>query len=394
MVFWAWNTWGMSSDVLPSGPGTGCTGRVLALCGETDRVERGVLEELVRRGWDVEAWVGPAAQGADGMGEAGGGIETFAFRRRFDLEAVRRIRARLDSRAPDVVLAFVSRALGPAIQAVKGHRTGLVAYRGTMGNLSRWNPWSRLTYLHPRVDRIFCVSQGVADDLGALGVPARKLAVIHKGHDPAWYTAGPRDALPCPAEACAVICLANLRPLKGVDHLVRAMAETPGHVHLLLVGEERYPGPRRLAEASPARERIHILGYRPDATALTGACDVSVMPSTRREGLPKAILEAMALGVPPVVTRMGGMAEVVQDGVNGLVVPPSDPQALAAAISRLAGAPDLRARLGQAARETLAGPLHLSRTVDRVEAMLRSVMTERRAASGTPTAPEPEASRD
>jgi glycosyltransferase involved in cell wall biosynthesis len=98
---------------------------------------------------------------------------------------------------------------------------------------------------------------------------------------------------------------------------------------------------------------VHALGYRTDAPEISAASDMVVLPTTKREGLSRAILEAMAYGRPAVVSDTGGNAELVADGESGFVVPPSDPQALAAAISSLAGDPELRERMGAAARQRI-----------------------------------------
>jgi len=78
-----------------------------------------------------------------------------------------------------------------------------------------------------------------------------------------------------------------------------------------------------------AAGRCHFLGHREDALAIVGACDATVLPAIKREGLPKTVIESMALGVVPIVTRTGGSPELLVDGESGLVVPPGDAAALA-----------------------------------------------------------------
>jgi glycosyltransferase involved in cell wall biosynthesis len=96
-------------------------------------------------------------------------------------------------------------------------------------------------------------------------------------------------------------------------------------------------------------DRVHLPGHRADARALLDAADVFVLPS-RHEGMPLALLEAMDAGLPVVATRVPGCTEVVVDGVTGLLVPPGNPPALAAAIARLLADPALRRRMGRAGR--------------------------------------------
>ncbi len=117
-------------------------------------------------------------------------------------------------------------------------------------------------------------------------------------------------------------------------------------MHLLLVGRMDAPRLQARIAASPVRERIHVPGHRDDAPALVAACDVFALPSVKREGLARSLIEAMAYGIAPVVTDCGGSPEVVVDGRSGIVVPVHDSAALARAIARLYENPELRRQLG------------------------------------------------
>ncbi len=124
-----------------------------------------------------------------------------------------------------------------------------------------------------------------------------------------------------------------------------------------------------------------MLGYRSDAPALTAACDVFVLPSTKREGLARSLIEAMAYGIAPVVTDCGGSPELVVQGVSGLVVPVADAEALAAAIRTLHDDAALRARLGRAARERIGRDFRIEDTIAKTYALYASLAAER---SGIP----------
>ena len=119
---------------------------------------------------------------------------------------------------------------------------------------------------------------------------------------------------------------------------------------------------------------IHVLGYRNDAPALTAACDVFVLPSTKREGLARSLIEAMAYGVAPVVTDCGGSPELVVDGVSGIVVPVRDVPALAAALKRLHDDPELRRRMGAAARERIRNDFRIEDTIAKTLELYRSLV--------------------
>jgi glycosyltransferase involved in cell wall biosynthesis len=140
--------------------------------------------------------------------------------------------------------------------------------------------------------------------------------------------------------------------VKGHHLAIEALASghAPAEADLHILGE----GPRRealaaLAAARGVQGRVHLLGYRRNAYDYIANCDVLLMPSLH-EGLPYTLLEAMALGVPVIASRVGGLAEVVQDGATGLLVRRDDTGELAAAISRLHRDPALAARLAESGR--------------------------------------------
>jgi glycosyltransferase involved in cell wall biosynthesis len=163
------------------------------------------------------------------------------------------------------------------------------------------------------------------------------------------------NVAPPPAARAGIpyfVCVAGFNPKKAHDTLLRAFSHVPQPYRLLLAGE----GPlrrdvERLIGELGLHDRVVVLGEQPHAVVarlLAGAVG-SVLPS-RDEPFGIAALESMALGTPVVVTAVGGLAEIVEHERTGLVVPVDDPDALAAALRRIADDPALRARLGSAAR--------------------------------------------
>lgn len=292
------------------------------------------------------------------------------LKKRIEFDTIRAIRRTVRDR--DISLVHCLRSNCPvsnALQAVRGLPTPVVCYRGTMGNLSRWNPGAWLTYLNRRISRIVCVSRAVASSLQALGVPPERLITIYKGHDPRWYESPIRPSLSefdIPDDSFVVGCAANMRPLKGADVLIRSAnhlhAKRP--VHFLLIGEVRDPEIHRLAQDPAYSDIVRLAGFRADAASLLGACDVSVMPSLRREGLARAIIESMSQEVPAIVTNVGGLPELVEDQQSGFVVPPNDPSALGTAISRLAENEEERVRMGKAARARIESEFSIEKTIE------------------------------
>ena len=110
---------------------------------------------------------------------------------------------------------------------------------------------------------------------------------------------------------------------------------------------------RRLADELALNGTVVVAGYREDAPAVASVFDLFALPSVH-EGLSIALIEAMALGKPAVVSNVGGLPEVVRHGVEGLLVPPADPVALADGIVRLLSDATVRARMGAAAKARAA----------------------------------------
>ncbi|MCW2919501.1 MAG: glycosyltransferase [Actinomycetia bacterium] len=150
---------------------------------------------------------------------------------------------------------------------------------------------------------------------------------------------------------CGIV-VANLIGYKGHADLVEALALLEAPPRMCIVGDG--PERERLATLIEARRLGHVVeltGAVPDARELLAVHQFAVLPS-HAEGLPNAVLEAMAAGLPVIATSVGGVPEVVIDGVTGILVPPKAPAELAAAITRIVASPPLRVKLGSAARQT------------------------------------------
>jgi glycosyltransferase involved in cell wall biosynthesis len=168
-----------------------------------------------------------------------------------------------------------------------------------------------------------------------------------------------RERLNLTAETPLIGCVAHLVLVKGHPTLIEAMASLHDTgTHLVLAGRPADPeyaaALRNQVDALGLSERIHFWGEVADIPALHAELDVFVLPTLgrlRMEGCPVAMLEAMACGLPCVVSDIPGPQDVIQNGINGILVPPEDAGALAAALRGLLGAPDLRQAMGEAARE-------------------------------------------
>ena len=222
-------------------------------------------------------------------------------------------------------------------------------------------------------------SQAVAEDvMDDEGLPAHRIAVIRNGVEIPEERLGEGGRPPgLPAGGRIMVCVANLRQGKGHPDLLVAAAEVLPRfpdVSLVLVGEGHL---RPAIEEAVARYglvgRVLLLGRRNDVPALLAAADLFVLPS-HEEGLPNALLEAMAYGVPVVATAVGGTPEAVEDGVSGLLVPPRDPGALAKAMTVLLSDPPAARRLGQMGRARVAKFFTLDRMVEETEALYGALL--------------------
>lgn len=206
-----------------------------------------------------------------------------------------------------------------------------------------------------RGDRVVGVGQAVRRALvDKEGLPPGRVGVIYNGIDTASYAgAAGRDEvrreLGLGADDFVIILVARMDPIKDHATALRAVARVAARrddARLVLVGE----GPTAGAVAGEAARlglgpHVLQLGLRTDVARLLGGADVSLLTSLS-EGIPLSLIEAMASGLPVVATRVGGIPEVVQEGLTGLLAPSGDDAGLADALLRLAADPDLRGRLG------------------------------------------------
>lgn len=219
-----------------------------------------------------------------------------------------------------------------------------------------------------RTRRFIAVSHSLAAELQRLGVAAERIRVVPNGIPlPVAASRAARDALHeefnVPPDVPIVGMVAVFRPRKGAELLIQAAAQVLGQgapIHLLMVGEAfRSEGRdygaelRALANSGGLGEHATFTGFRRDTDRLIAGLDLFVLPSRFGEGLPMVLLEAMGAGVPVVTTPVEGIAEVVTDGENGILVAPDDARGLATAIGRALA--DLAAsnRLGEAGRQTV-----------------------------------------
>ncbi len=361
-----------------------------AAAGMLDRPTTEQLVGLTAAGVAIDVVCLPGDPWQARLTTAGLAVYPLRTRGRLDVPAIRALRRLLDAKDYDVLHAYNARMLGCALLAARGKpRLKIIGFRGYMGHVSYLRPSSWLGYLNPRVDCIVCVSRAVARfflDLRFLGraLEPHKIVTIYKGHEPDWYDSPPPDLgeFGVPAGAFTVCFCGRDRPRKGIHVLVEAAGrlDPAWPIHYLLVGRmDSNPRLREQIRSSAAHDRIHLTGFRADAPQLAGASDVLALPSLDREGLSRAVLEAMAQGTPAIVSDAGGLPEQVEHDVTGLVVAQSDAQALADAIGALYRDRQRTRAMGQRARQRVTDVFSCTRTV-RETISLYEKLTGKRAA--------------
>jgi glycosyltransferase involved in cell wall biosynthesis len=222
------------------------------------------------------------------------------------------------------------------------HGWSFAAYGGAGGRLYLW--LERL--VRPLTTAIVCVSESAREQgLAAQACDRERSIVIHNGVDVESFTESPRHGAPP-----RIVSVGRFAYPKDFATLVEALERVDGDYRAWLVGEgPLLPEVEEALGAPRLAERVQLLGSRDDVPGLLAASEVFVL-SSRSEGFPVSIVEAMAAGLPVVASDVGGVAEAVADGETGLLVPPGDPAALAEAVGRLLGDVELRQRLGAAGR--------------------------------------------
>lgn len=292
---------------------------------------------------------------------AGEGLRFLGFspRSEFDVQAGWQLAGLLRERRPDVVHAHDPMAVSLVAMAMQmrggtGPTPLVVASRRVDFHLKR-HAFSKWKYGH--VDVFIAASHTIAQILEQDGIDPSRIDVVHDG-----VSVGHIDKQPV-VDAHAAFCLphgaplignaAALAPHKGQRHLVAAMTHVVRHLpdaRLLVMGDGELRDALQQQIASLGLDRHVVLtGFRQDALGLVKSLDLFVMSSVT-EGLGSAVLEAMACGRAVVGTRAGGIPEAVDNGGTGVLVPPRDEPALAAAIVELLGDPERRAAMGAAGR--------------------------------------------
>jgi glycosyltransferase involved in cell wall biosynthesis len=295
---------------------------------------------LVRRGHAACVLARPESGYAEALRGSGVEVVPLAPLAEWDLLAARRIRAAARRVGAEVVVAHAAHAAALAAFATFGTELSFVVTRRVAhplrrSVLSRWK--------HRRADLIVAVSQRVRDALVGDGLNGERIRVVHSGVDlsrPRWPAeAATLRALGLdPGRPIAVMVSSLIPPHKDPETFLRAIAAArrthPGLQGLVVGGGPLLEGAMRTRAALGLEGVVALVGHRDDAERLLAAGTVAVL-SSRDEGLGTTLLDAMLWGVPVAATAAGGVGEIVRDGVDGLLSPVGDGEALGAHVAAI-----------------------------------------------------------
>lgn len=282
--------------------------------------------------------------------EAGIPVASFSSRGFMDLEVARKIASLCTTKSFDIIHCHDSHAHSAAIMATLlfKNKVPVVVSRRVDFPVSG-HPFSVWKYNHPIVKRIICVSETIRMITAPAIKDKDKLAVVHSGIDAGRYRQETHSKrlhteLGLPHSVKIIGNLSALADHKDYPTFIRTagliLASDPD-VHFIISGTgPRERQIRKLIRAQKLEKNIHMLGFREDPVSVMQSLDLFLITSVT-EGLGTIVLEAFAAGIPVVATRAGGIPEMVEDGVTGLLANPRDADSLAKACLRIVHDPDL-----------------------------------------------------
>jgi glycosyltransferase involved in cell wall biosynthesis len=348
------------------------------------RPEAEIYLGLQREGLDITIMTYPGTIHGERFKKAGIKVIEFHPDKKFHRPSIRFIRNVLKEGGYHILHLYNSKASSNGLIAARNIPVKVVLYRGYAGHIHWYDPTLYLKYFHPRVDKIVCVTKAIEEEIKRNSVFVKHKGVtIIKGHDLDWYgdvkPVASFEEYGIPRGAFVVICVAHVRPMKGIPYLIEATHFLPEKepIHFLFAGKGfDQPEIVNTIKRSPFREKIHCIGFQENPLPLVAAADLFVLASTRGEGINKAVIEAMSLGVPPVITIIPGNTDIVTDNQCGLLVPPKNPEALAQAILQLYTDTGLRKKLGANAREHIKNNLNIEGTVQKTKELYTGLVSE------------------
>lgn len=294
---------------------------------------------------------------------------------------IKQIHSYINENNIDIVYATDSKGIPNAVFGCIGTKAKMIAYRGTTGGLYKSDISNYLCMLHPRINGAICVSEAVTSYVKPKLRHAiqHNIVTIYKGHDLSWYQDDAIElaSLNTDKNNFNIVCIGSPRPQKGMQYMLDAMKELTDikKVRLILVGDNFDCEPYiSNIEATGMKDQIIQTGFRSDVPQIAKACDVLVLPS-EREGLPRVVLESLAVGTPVITSANEGAMEIIEDDNNGFVVPIGDGKAIADRIRTLVNNKETLTSLSEKAIETIKNSMSHKRTVKEMESYFLSFLS-------------------
>jgi glycosyltransferase involved in cell wall biosynthesis len=276
--------------------------------------------------------------------EEGIKVQIFPCKGRFDLDTIASIRDFTDREQPNILHSH-------------GYKSNFYAWRAVSGKNIPWiitNHGKRVgmkltvynwlnIFLMKKADKLIAVSREIADEMTKKGIPSTKILVIDNGIDLQRFTNHRknndlRESFGLNGNNKIIGTIGSLTEEKGHIHLIEAARQVTDkytECRFLIVGDG---GQRQFLEEKTSRlglsGRVIFTGSRKEVPEILSMLDAFVLPSLK-EGLPMALLEAMASKVPVIASKVGAIPKIIEDGINGMLIPPRDPDAIAKAINTM-----------------------------------------------------------
>jgi len=290
--------------------------------------------------------------------------------KKYSLSVIKQIHRYIKQHNIDIVYATESNGIPNAAFACIGTKAKMIAYRGTTGGMYKTDPSNYLCTLHPRINGYVCVSNAVKKHVTTKvrGAIKSNISTIYKGHDINWYNepAIQLSSLATSPTNFNILCIGSHRPYKGMHFMLDAMKHLTdlNNIKLILVGDNFDCEPfSSQIKATGMSEHIIETGFRNDVPQIAKSCDILVLPS-EREGLPRVVLESLASGTPVITSANEGAMEIIEDGINGYIVPIGDGEAIAERIRYLYQNEQVKLHLTNGALNTINTMMSHKKTVE------------------------------
>lgn len=301
-------------------------------------------------------------------------IELPFFKSKFSWTLIKSLRRIIKEKKIDIIYCTTSTSLSNALFATLGTHVKCIGYRGTQAKVRKSDPTYYLAILNPRVNHIVCETTDIKDYLSHF-LPESKLSLNTKPFEVGWIEEAmlhPQIVTEIPKNAFKVIYIANTkgRPYKGLATLVEAIRLVNNRkVHFTFIGNYDADIYNKTQE-SEIKNQVHFLGQRKDAIHFLPQQDVFILPSSR-DASPRSVREAMACGLPCIVSDIPGSRDLIVDNETGLLVPPASPEAIARAITFIMENEKVRKRFGEASRQRIIHDFSLDNYVEKFEKLFR-----------------------